>query len=83
MLADEIAPRSTQSIARPTSPMPALCALLARLIRHSGYGKTPSTAFMDVTVAADGKGVVAVGVLETTVVDAGKKEEETECGECR
>lgn len=41
------------------------------------------TVFVGVIVAVDANGVVGVGVLETTVDEAGRKEEETDCGECR
>jgi hypothetical protein len=39
--------------------------------------------FVGMIVAVDANGVVGVGVFETTVDDAGRKEEETDCGECR
>ncbi len=36
-----VRPQSIHPIARPTSPIPAFCALTAMSPRHSGYGRAP------------------------------------------
>lgn len=48
------------------------------MIRHDSW-----IVFPEVMVAVDANGVVGVGAFETTVEEAGRKEEDTDCGECR